>query len=329
MSKIDIDKNDELLSGDDYEYEKSLADLERERQRAVEEAEQKALEEREEKERADRKRREQQNARDRIELMKLKNGVIEESETIREEHEEKRVLTGKEKVANFWYHNKFMILFFGFIIVVILFITISEFLRVRPDLTVMMIADNGLQYRQEELEHFFEKYTDDLNGDGKIKVSVMNIPLNRNKLSDQLQQANQTKFMAQIQIPDIIMVITDSNIEKQLAEVFKKDISADLPDNKYIDEMGLSLNFGFLAEDLKYENMPYDIHLSMREPTDTFRDDKATMQKNYDEAFKVFKRIADDLAKRAEETGDKGLTTPPTKFEQYYEDPDTGSRLDS
>jgi len=321
LSKIDIDKDNELLQDEDAEYEKKLADLERERQRAVEEAEQKAREQREEQERADRKRREKQNALDRIELMKLKNGVIEESETIKEEHEEKRVLKGKEKLANFWYHNKFMILFFGFILAVVAYITISEILRVRPDLTIMMIADNGLQYRQEELETFFEKYVDDLNDDGEVKVSVMIIPLNNNNLNDQVQQANQTKFMAQIQIPDIIMVLTDSNIEERLKEVFKHDLSKDFPDNKYIDEMGLSLNFGFLAQDLKYENMPYDIHLSLREPTETYRDKKEVMDKIYDTAFVVFKRIVEDLTKRAEETNDQGLTTAPTKIIQQDLDP--------
>jgi len=321
LSKIDIDKDNELLQDEDAEYEKKLADLERERQRAVEEAEQKAREQREEQERADRKRREKQNALDRIELMKLKNGVIEESETIKEEHEEKRVLKGKEKLANFWYHNKFMILFFGFILAVVAYITISEILRVRPDLTIMMIADNGLQYRQEELETFFEKYVDDLNDDGEVKVSVMIIPLNNNNLNDQVQQANQTKFMAQIQIPDIIMVLTDSNIEERLKEVFKHDLSKDFPDNKYIDEMGLSLNFGFLAQDLKYENMPYDIHLSLREPTETYRDKKEVMDKTYDTAFVVFKRIVEDLTKRAEETNDQGLTTAPTKIIQQDLDP--------
>lgn len=321
MSKIDIDKDNDLLTDDDAEYEKGLADIERERQRAVEEAEKKALEEREEQERIDRKRREQQNARDRIELMKLKSGVIEESETIKEEHAEKRVLTRKEKISNFWYHNKFMILFFGFIFAVIAYITISELLRVRPDITVMMIADNGLQYRQEELENFFEKYVDDLNDDGKVKVSVMIIPLNNNNLNDQGQQANQTKFMAQIQIPDNIMVLTDSNIEKGLVEIFKKDLSKDFPGNKYIDEMGLSLNFGFLAQDLKFENMPYDIHLSLREPTETFRDKKEVMDENYRTAFVIFKRITEDLTKRAEELNDQGLTTAPVKIEQKELDP--------
>ena len=37
------------------------------------------------------------------------------------------------------------------------------------------------------------------------------------------------------------------------------------------------------------------------------------MQEYYDEAFVVFKRIVEDLTKRAEELNDPGLTTEPMK----------------
>ena len=50
---------------------------------------------------AERKREEErrkQLAQDRVELMKLKSGVIEESETIKEEEKVERVLTTKEKI---------------------------------------------------------------------------------------------------------------------------------------------------------------------------------------------------------------------------------------
>ena len=57
--------------------------------------------------------------------------------------------------------------------------------------------------------------------------------------------------------------------------------------------------------------MPYDVHLSMRTPIKTLSAPIEDMQENYDTAFKVFKRITDDLTKRAEETNDPGLTTEP------------------
>ena len=70
-----------------------------------------------------------------------------------------------------------------------------------------------------------------------------------------------------------------------------------------------------LFEELNFENMPNDIHLSMRTPVKTLGDSKETMQENYDKAFKVFKRIVDDMTEKAVEAGDKGLTTEPVHYD--------------
>ena len=306
------DDKEKLIPDEDYEYEKKLAEQARERQRALEEAERRAMEERAEYEKQQQKLRDKQIAQDKVELMKLKTGVIEESETIREEHEEKRELHGKERLANFWYHNKIWILFAAFIIGVVGFIVIDEITRVRADMNVMMIANNGLAFRQEELEKFFEKYCDDLNGDGQVKVSVMIMPLDPDSKDYQAQQGYQAKFIAQIQLPNDILVITDSNTEPDFMAMFKEDLDKDFPGNKYIDSAGLSFNMKLLADELKFENMPNDVHLSLRTPVTTLGSSIDEMQKNYDQAFVVFERIVNDLTRRATETNDPGLTTEPS-----------------
>ena len=305
------DEKEKLISEEDEELELSLVEQAKERERAIQEAERRAEEERAERERQERKERDKRIAQERIELMKLKSGVIEESETIKEVHEEKRELHGKEKLVNFWYHNKIWILFSVFIIGVVTFILVDEFTRVRPDLSVMMIANNGLAYRQDELETFFEKYCDDVNGDGEVNVRVLILPLDPDSKDYQAQQGYQAKFLAQVQVPDCMMVIIDSNIDKDFMGIFKDDLEKDFPGNKYIDEQGLSLNFKFLAEELKFENMPYDVHLSMRAPVNTLSTSIDDMQESYDKTFVYFERIVNDLTKRAEELNDPGLTTPP------------------
>ena len=305
-----MDKKDRLVPDEDYEYEKSRAELERQRQQALEEAEQKAAEEAAAKEREEQRERDRQIAADRLELMKLKSGVIEESETIYEEHEEAPEMTKKQKLANFWYHYKIPVIFAVFLIAVVGFIVYDEVTRVRPDMTIMMIANNGLAYREQEMEEFFEKYVDDLNGDGKVNVLVMEVPLD-SASNTQMQLGNQNKVVAQMQTGENIMVITDSNTDTMFLNMMKRDLDKDFPGNEYIDIDGLSLNFKFLAEELKFENMPNDVHLAMRIPIKTLSDSKEKMQENYDEAFVVFKRIVEDLTARARETNDPGLDTEP------------------
>ncbi|MBR4555409.1 MAG: hypothetical protein IKO27_07435 [Ruminococcus sp.] len=305
------DEKESLIPEEDEEYERSLAEQARERQKALEEAERKAMEERAAYEKEQAKKREKRLAQERLELMKLKTGVITESETIKEEHKEKIELKGKAKAANFWYHNKIWILFGAFLIAVVIFILVDELTRVKADINVLMIANNGLSYRQQEMEDFFEKYCDDLNGDGEVKVTVMIMPLNPDSKDYQTQQGYQAKFIAQLQLPDDILFITDSNTEPDFLGMFKADLSKDFPGNKYIDQYGLSLNMKCLAEELKFENMPYDVHLSLRTPIDTLSGSLEEMQENSDTAFVMFKRIVEDLTKRCEETNDPGLTTAP------------------
>ena len=303
-----MDKEKSLIPEDDYEYEKMLA------QKAIEEKEKAEAEKiaAAERQKQEEKLREKRIQAEKIELMKLKSGVIEESDTIKEEHDKIRELHGFEKVSNIWYHYKWLIIFIAFLIVVVSYITYNTLSRDKPDLSVMMIANNGLQYRQEELENFFEKYTEDLNGDGKVYVSVITAPLQAGS-TDQLMMANQNKFFGVMQTGDCMLLITDSNTEEDITTIMKSDLSEDFPGNKYITQQGLSLDMELFAQEVKYESMPNDVVLSIRQPMKTINCSLEDMQKKYDVSFEVFKAITDDLTARATEAGDPGLTTEPIK----------------
>lgn len=300
-------KNQNLIPDDDYEYEQQ----EHQKRIAAEKALEAKLEEQKELERQERLNREKRLAEEKVELIRLKSGVIDESDTIKEEHDIIREVHGVERISNFWYHNKIILIFIAFLIVVIGFIVYDTITREKPDITVMMIANNGLSARQDELEAFFEKYTDDLNGDGKVHVSVMIMPLSEGV--DQMQQVYSSKFLAQLQSSQCIIAITDSNTDPYYQDIFKKDLNKDFPDNPYIDEFGFSLNMKLVADELKFEYMPNDVHICMREPIKTVEDSLEQMQENYKVNFKVFEKIVNDLTAKAIETNDAGLKTEPAK----------------
>ena len=300
--------NNRLIPDDDYEYEKELAKKEQERRQ---------LEEQKRRDEAERekqlaKQREKRIQAEKIELIKLKNGVIDESETIKEEHEEVPELHGFAKVSNIWFHYKYILLFVLFLLIACGYIFYHTFSKTSPDLTVMMVANNGLTYRQEELESFFEKYTDDLNGDGEVNVRVIISPLDKNS-HDDLLVSNQSKFLGMLQSADCMMFITDSNSDKQVTDIMKKDLDKDFKDNEYITEQGFSLNMKLFAEQVKFENMPNDVVLSIREPMETMSTSLKDMKKGYKKSFKVFSAIVNDLTEKARKTNDPGLTTEPLK----------------
>lgn len=318
MKKIETEgENGKLLPDDDFEYEKKLAEEERERQAEAQAKAEERQKERIRREREAKAARDRKIAQDKLDLIKMKAGVASEEEEIKEEHEEKRVLSGKEKLANFWYHDKMWICFGIFLVAVVAFLVVDIVTREKPDITVMVIADDGIGQHSDELKKLFEKYTPDVNGDGEVHVSIMNIPLN-DYSNDPTYSTNSTKFYANLQEGDVIMVITDSNTDHGLQALMKDDLTKDLPDNKYIDSDGLSLNFGFLAKELNFDDMPNDLHLCLRRPVATLGDSLEKMQESYDIYYEIFEKMANDLAEQAEDLDDKGLTTEPIDLKTKY-----------
>lgn len=315
MSKKNINIDEMGVDEEDYEYEKKLAEEERlKRQQAQERAAaQKA--EKEKREREAEKERNRQIEEERRELLKMKSGLTseEDSELTKKDaaYEKPR---GKAAVANFWYHYKFIIIFSFITLLVVGFLIYSEASRKRDDISVMIITDNDLTQRTAEVEEFFEKYTDDIDGNGYVHVGIISIPLSKN-LDAVTRNTYTQKFLAEIQTGEGMIVITDSHTEDQFMSVMKNDLDKDFPDNKYIDEQGFSFNSKVMAEELKYELMPNDVYMSIRIPQDTMGLSKEEAQKYYDESFEVYKRIVEDITARCEETNDPGLTTEPVKYD--------------
>lgn len=308
--------NDSFIPDDDYEYEKQAADEERKKREAVEEKRRQTEEDLRKKQRAAQKAREDQLAKDRLDLMKMKAGIADEDEQIKEVHSETRELHGWEKVANFWYHEKTWVILGAFIAAVLAYIIIDTVRRVKPDVEILFICDN-VAAQDETLELLADRiaeYTPDLNGDGQVNVSIISCPLNPTKY-DMLYTANSQKFYANIQLAKMIMVITDSNTAENIQEALSSDLPDLIPGNPYVDDKGLSLNFKFLADDINCPDMPNDMHLCLRAPIDTMGSSADEMREYFDDDLEILAAFANALAERAEAENDPGLSTEPTPLD--------------
>ena len=312
-NKLNIDKIE--LEQDDYEYEKKIAEEERAKREEKEKQAAAAKAERERKEREAEKDRERQLEDEKRELLKLRSGLADENDselTKKEEAYEKP--TGMAAVANFWYHYKFAIVFSFIALCVVGFLFYTEATRKRDDLCVMVVTDNDLVNRQEEIEAFFEKYVDDLDGNGYVHVGVIEIQIGQN-VDAVTRNTYSQKFMAQVQTGEAMIVLTDSHTPEEFMEVMNTELEKDFPGNKYINEQGFSFNSKVMSDELKYELMPNDVYMSIRTPVETIGMNSEDAQANYDESFEVYKKIVDDITARCEETDDKGLDTEPIIYE--------------
>ena len=176
MAKKNININKMNIDSEDYEYEKKLAEEEKLKQKQAEEkaAAEKAKREAE-------KERNRQIEEERRELLKMKSGLTsEEGSELTKKDEAYEKPHGMAAVANFWYHYKFIIIFSSITLLVLGYLFYSEATRKRDDISVMVITDNDLTQRTAEVEEFFEKYTDDIDGNGYVHVGIIPIPLSNN-----------------------------------------------------------------------------------------------------------------------------------------------------
>ena len=311
--KINIDNME--IDKDDYEYEKKLADEERERQRQIEE---KAAERRSEAVRRKReaeKQREEKIREEKLELLRLKNGIKDEDDselTKNDEIHEKP--TGMAAVSNFWYHYKTVVLVCTVICAFIGYAVFTEVTKKRDDLTIILTSNCGLGENYEELEKFFEKYTDDMDGNGYVHVGIIDVPMSP-IIEETMQNTYMQKLTAQIEIGDGMIMITDSYTKPECVELLNDKLSEDFPGNKYIDEMGFSFDSKVMAEELNFPALPNDVHMSIRKPLETTSLDADEAQQLYDESFRVFERIVNDITKKCEDSNDPGLENGPIEYE--------------
>lgn len=223
-----------------------------------------------------------------IELMKLKMGVIEKSDVIKEEKEEQRKLTFGEELSNIWYRSKYIILFVVFCVLAFGYIIIDGILDTDPDLTVLVISDNyGYYARTEEFESYLERYCDDLNGDGEVYVMVYNISTDYS--DPNTASANQAQLMSQLQTGDNIMVISDVEHDFVLHD-FRDEYQSDR-----FTEKGINLNCALTRDLLKWEAMPENVYVGLREPTRLFSTKEEVMIENYNTVLPMFERMVADI----------------------------------
>ncbi len=276
-----MEKRDGFIPKEDIEFERQLREQEQAQQREREALE-KERQEREEKERAEYEKGLQER---KIELMKLKQGVIENSDTVKEIHEEQPKLTLLQKAEGAWYRSKWLILFVIAMVLIVGYITYDMVTAEKPDLTVLVVsADPGFYYRTEEIEEFFESYTPDKNGDGEVAVMVYNISTDYS--DPNTVTASQAQLMSQLQSGENVLLLSD-----QPTDFILHDFREDYPDDENINEFGLLINCELTRDRLKWQAMPEGVYLGVREPAKLLSTSEEQMRENFEEALTVFEGV--------------------------------------
>ena len=297
--------NKDVKSDDKIKPEKSVMQNLREenarRQKQLDEQQEELMRQAEQKEKERREAYEKRIRQERLELMRLKQGVIEESELIPEKEEEEEVkLSFWEKVKSFIYLNKWWLGLACFVVLLGGFLIRDYMSRPRPDMVVLLIGKYGSIGESENLSEYVKSFADDFNGNGKTEVEVYYIDYDSKEDYANYANGSDTKLTTEMQIADAVMVIADHDFSSMVVpdEVFV-DLSRLFHDNEHIDKQFFYLKDTDFADRVGADRskIKEDTFIAVRAPKRVMYASKDDMQKTYDKDMPVIEKIIDDLSK--------------------------------
>lgn len=236
---------------------------------------------------------------ERIELMRLKQGIIEESETIHEEQPQEIKLSFWKKITNFFYHNKWWLFLAIFFVSLASYLTYTYIMRPDPDMIVLVLCDNEAIGNSAQFEDYLETFVEDFNGNGEIKVSTYYIPYSDNSYTN-YQTGNETKLTTEMQSADSVIVVGGSNINDVLdPQNTLVNLSELYPDNVQVRSYGFFLKNTEFAERIGIDpdEVTGDLYIGIRKPRNLLYADEQQMQATYDRDFLILEKIIEDLSK--------------------------------
>lgn len=210
-----------------------------------------------------------------VELLKMKQGIIEESELIPETgYDEIPELHGWAKFRNYVYHNKVFIILGAFFLAVAIFLTVQIATRKIYDLYVLVISTSGeseLLWRYGDIEDALTKYCPDFDNNGYVKVGVNFIDLSSMDTASEYSSGQTMKFSSELYMGESQMFIGDEGLWQYLygseegldVQIFE-DLSEYFPEDELYQNVGLHFNATDLNIDARWDTCPDSINIFLR-----------------------------------------------------------------
>ena len=247
---------------------------------------------------------------DKRELLKLKQGLIEESDIIPVDENgygdkgKYEVKGAKNKLVNFLYLYKLHIIVVFFVVFILVFMIFSAASVEKEDLRVLMISSDqemcdSFLYKAKDYESAFEMYTPNFDENGYIHVNNFSINLSEGQDPNSLY-VNNTKLFSEINLGIAHIFIGDKEQLNELAtdENGKmtdsyEDLSLLYPNDSHIvDKYYYQIKGTPFAEAAMYGDCPDNIYIVLRKKNTNGAGDKN--EENYNKAAEVLDNIVND-----------------------------------
>ncbi len=236
--------------------------------------------------------------KEKLELLKMKQGIIEESEIIPEAAPPKYEKPhGWKKISNFFYQNKWFLIPAFLAAALVVFLVVQILTREKADIEIMVIVTNEnteLLAKTNVIEETLEMYCPDFDGNGKVHVSIQTIDLSLEDDVTQYSDVERQKLSTEIKLFKRPLVICDKGfISDYIPEHFSgssyeffSNLSGNFPAEILYNETGVICSKTGL-------DFAEDALLSVRElPANSVGQDKNAIERR-ERALIVLKNIVD------------------------------------
>ncbi len=160
----------------------------------------------------------------------------------------------KKKWENYWYHYKWHTIAAIFALVLLVTFVKDFVTKERFDGTVMVATSHFVDDdRTEKLKETLEQYFTDIDGDGKVNLSIVPIYLEGGQEGEptdpQLAYAMQMKMVAEISTtPSLIFIFDDGFTNLFIEQGLLRDLSKDFPDNPLVEDKAWDITQSEIAQ---------------------------------------------------------------------------------
>ena len=245
-------------------------------------------------------------AEEKVDLIRLKQGVIADSDKVFREAEAEKKYSVWQKIGNWFYHSKWWLGIATFCVLVGAFLIYDYVTRENPDLCVMLLTDNPELYTETDSLHaWLGTMCPNYNGDGEVLVQSVYIPVSKTtmEMGGTYSQSYNTQLLVQFQSNTCMLVLADPDAEAYLQpdDMFV-ELDTMYPDCAFVQGRRMLLDNTDFAEQA---GLSAPLHpgsyLALRVPSASMNSEEETQ-----EAYEQAKALLDAVAASLHMTGEGG-----------------------
>ena len=146
----------------------------------------------------------------------------------------------KSFINNYWYYYKWYVIGGAFLLFALTIVLTQSLTREKYDVSVIWAMHGYVEEPYlEAMEEEFEKYVDDIDGNGEVNVRIILITYTSDgaMLNSDVELAMQQKLVTQLSAGDVYIVVADgASYDGYMTKLDAfEDLEDDYPDNDKID----------------------------------------------------------------------------------------------